>query len=79
MSLLFLEDNMKDENTIDKLMESMKRFKAIGDCYKQRENLKSWGWFWNPQRKHWEIEALNQDQPEINSLRKYGLLWEEIK
>ena len=68
-----------DEELIDKYMNQMRRFKAVGDCYKQKENLKSWGWFWNPQRKHWEVESLNQDQDEILALRKLGLTWEEIK
>lgn len=73
-----MDEELFDKKFLDNLSKPLSRYKACGDTYKQKENLKSWGWFWNPQRKHWEIEA-SPESSEIKALAKYGLTCEEIK
>lgn len=63
----------------DEFMEPLKIFEAVGcgsnDVYNQRENLKAWGWYWNPQRKVWQYEARDENDLCIKALGKLGLTW----
>lgn len=45
------------ELTYDELMKPPRVFIATGNTYKHREDLKSLGWLWDPEKKYWIIKT----------------------
>lgn len=48
------------------------RFEAEGKTYDCRDELKRWGWHWDPDSKSWFLEAEKgalADDPEVTSIR----------
>lgn len=43
-------------------------FQATGKTYNNRDELTSWGWFWNAEEKAWETTAEDEDDPCVRAI-----------
>ena len=48
-----------------------------GKTFMLKEDLKSWGWNWNPAEKHWELIDVYPDDPSLRIVKGIESTWVE--
>jgi hypothetical protein len=53
---------------VKNLLKPWPTFQATGKTYDNREELTSWGWFWNVKERAWETIAEDEDDPCVRAI-----------
>jgi hypothetical protein len=53
--------NLKDLK-LDELLNTAKDYWIDGRAYEMREEIKAWGGYWNPDKKRWQIDSVEEGE-----------------
>jgi hypothetical protein len=66
-----IEDNIFPP--MEQLLKTHDDFWIDGPTYENKEEIKAWGGYWNPDKKRWQIDSISEDDIVRGTLYRMGL------